>query len=82
MSFYHTANHVFNFSSLPRSVQLQPTRPTLPIQHGAVQAVGEEERRGLHELPPQHRGPPLPLLQGGLLQGHGQADHSPASLQR
>lgn len=64
------------------SVQLQPPCASLSIQHGAVQAVGEEERRCLHELPPQHRRPPLPLLQGGLLQRHGQTHHPPTRLQR
>lgn len=64
------------------SMQLQPTRPTMPLQHGAVQAVRPQEWRGLSQLPPQHSRAPLSLLQGGLLQGHDQAHFSPQSLQR
>lgn len=52
---------------LPHSLQLQPSRPTLPLQHGALQAVWAQERRRLPQLPPQHGRPPLPLLQGRLL---------------
>jgi len=64
------------------SVPLQPARPPLPLQHGAVQAVRPEEWRRLSQLPSQHGRTPLPLLQGGLLQGHDQVHLSPQGLQR
>lgn len=66
----------------PCSLQLQPARPAVPLQHGALQAVGAEERRRLPELPAQHCGAALPLLQGGLLPGPQQVHHGPQGLQR
>lgn len=64
------------------SLQLQPARAALPLQHGAVQAVGAQERRGVPQLPAQHGGQALPLLQGGLLQGPQQGHHRQKGLQR
>lgn len=49
------------------SLQLQPSRPAVPLQHGALQTVREEERGGLPQLSAQHGRSSLPLLQGGLL---------------
>lgn len=54
----------------------------MPFQHGAVQTVGEEERRRLSQLPSQHSWTPLPLLQRGLLQRPVQAHLTQESLQR
>lgn len=54
----------------------------MPLQHGAVQTVRKEEWRRLSQLPPQHGGTPLPLLQRGLLQRPVQAHLSQEGLQR
>ena len=37
-----------------RSVQLQPARAPLPLQHGAVQALGAGVRRRVPQVPAQH----------------------------
>lgn len=66
----------------PHSLQLQPSRPKVSFQHGALQTVGEEERRSLPQLSPQHGRSPLPLLQGGLLQRPVKAHLTQKSLQR
>lgn len=51
-------------------VQVQRSRQELPLQSRAVARVGTAQRRRVRRLPPQHGGPPLPQLQGGLLQRH------------
>lgn len=46
------------------SLQLQPPRASMSLQHGTVQTVRTQEWRRLPGLSSQHRGQTLPLLQG------------------
>lgn len=62
-------------------MQLQRARPTLPLQHGAVQAVRPSERRRVPQVPALHRRPALPLLPGGVLPGPHQAYHAQEGVQ-
>lgn len=63
------------------SVQLQPPREKVQIQHGAVQAVGPCQRRRLSAVPAFYGRKALSLLPRRLLQGPGQTDHASQSLQ-
>lgn len=63
------------------SVQLQPPREKVQIQHGAVQAVGPCQRRRLSAVPAFYGRKALSLLPRRLLQGPGETDHASQGLQ-
>lgn len=63
------------------SVQLQPPREKVQIQHGAVQAVGPRQRRRLSAMPALYGREALSLLPRRLLQGPGETDHASQGLQ-
>ncbi|KAI5695386.1 hypothetical protein M8J75_015762 [Diaphorina citri] len=64
------------------NLQLQQPRAEVPLQHGAVQIVGPQLWRRLSSVSALHGGPPLSLLQGGVLPRPEPTDHPPESVQK
>lgn len=63
------------------SLRVQPARSEVPFQHGAVQIIGPSVRWRVFEVPPLHRRQALSLLQGRILSGPHQANHTPSCMQ-